>query len=398
MARMILPLLSLLLLMPAAAQAKIADHKIKIGVLQDFPAPYAGEAGNGGIVAAQLAAGDFAVHALRDDGEIIPGTASGATEKVLDQVRDWLDKEHVAAVLSPAGPLLDAEIARLVAQRHRTLLVAANDAGDSDRLCAPNVIVWGAGAMSRARAIGQAIAPRGIGGWFLLADQSPDGLAGQTALRAVVQAGGGRIAGEADNVVGGADLGKVMPQIAASNAQVVALAESDWDLMEILRSAMPAGLPHAATLVAPYAHIADIDDAGPAAANGLLVVAPYYWDTNDRTRDFARRWSDRMQGQHVTENAAAAYAATLSFLHAARAADDVDAGKVLAELRRAPINDSLFGTASIRSDGRVMYDLNVYRVKTPDAIQARWAYFSKIATIPAAQAFPPTACGNTPTN
>ena len=149
---------------------------------------------------------------------------------------------------------------------------------------------------------------------------------------------------------------------------------------------------------APYARIAEIDDAGPAATNGLIVVAPYYWDTDDRTRDFARRWSDRMPGQHVTNNAAEVYAATLSFLHAAQAADDVDAGKVLAELRHAPINDSLFGTASIRKDGRVMYHLNVYRVKTPDAIQRRWAYYSKIATIAAAQAFPPTPCGNIPTD
>jgi branched-chain amino acid transport system substrate-binding protein len=158
------------------------------------------------------------------------------------------------------------------------------------------------------------------------------------------------------------------------------------------------GLPHATTLVAPYARIADIDDAGPAAANGLMVVAPYYWDTDDRTRDFARRWSDRMPGRHVTENAAEVYAATLSFLHAAQAADDLDAGKVLAELRRAPLKDTLFGTATIRGDGRVVYDLNVYRVKTPDAIQTRWAYCSKVATIPAAQAFPPTACGSPPTD
>jgi branched-chain amino acid transport system substrate-binding protein len=397
MSRMILPLFSLLLLVPLVAQAKIPDDKIKIGVLQDLPAPDAADAGNGGVVAAQLAAGDFDVHALRDDAEIIPGTTRGTTDQVLNQVRDWLDKEHVAAVLSSAGPLVDAEIAKLVAQRHRTLLVTANGEAASGNFCSPNMIVWGAGAAPRALAIGQAIAPHAGNRWFLLADQSPHGLAGQTALQSVVQAGGGKIVGEADNVVGGADLGKVMPQIAAANAQVVALVESDWDLVEILRSAMLMGLPHATTLVAPYARIADIDDAGPAAANGLIVVAPYYWDTDDRTRDFAHRWSDRMSGWHATENAVEVYAATLSFLHAAQAADDVDAGKVLAELRRAPINDSLFGTASVRSDGRVAYDLNVYRVKTPDAIHTRWAYYSKVATIPAAQAFPPAACGSTPT-
>jgi branched-chain amino acid transport system substrate-binding protein len=105
-----------------------------------------------------------------------------------------------------------------------------------------------------------------------------------------------------------------------------------------------------------------------------------------------------MQGQHVTENAGGIYAAVLSFLNAAKAADDVDAAKALAEPRRAPIKDSLVGTASIRNDGRVVYDLNVYRVKRPDEIQARWAYYRKVATVPGAQAFPPTACGGTPTD
>ncbi len=397
MARTILPLLSLLLLLPPAAQAKIPDDAIKIGVLQDLPAPYAAGSGNGGIVAAQLAAGDFDVHALKDNAEILPGTAHD-TPTMLAQVRDWLDKEHVAAVLSSAGPMVNAEIAQMVTQRHRTLLVAASDEGNSGRLCSPDVIVWSAGAVPRARAISQAIAPHGGGQWFVLADQSPAGVTAETALQEAAAASGGKVVGESDNAVGGADLGKAMPKISAAKAQVVALAESDGDLVEILRSALLAGLPHATTLVAPYARIADIDDAGPAAANGLIVAAPFYWDTDDRTRDFARRWSDRMSGQHVTGHAAEVYAATLSFLNAAKAADDVDARKVLPELRHAPIKDTWFGTASIRGDGRVVYDLNVYRVKPPDQIQARWDYYSKVATIPGARAFAPSACSGSPTD
>jgi len=396
MMRVILPLLSLLVLAPLTAQAKIPHDKIKIGVLQDPSAADAAGPGSGGIVAAQLAAGDFEVHAFKDEAEILPGTIHGSTNQVLDKVRDWLDKEHVAAVLSSAGPGIDAEIAKMVAKRHRTLLVAADDEAAGGGSCWPNAIVWGAGAVPRARAIGQAIAPRGNGQWFLLSDQSPAGLAGQMALRAAAQAAGGKIVGEADNVVGGADPGKIVPKIAAANAQVVALAETGGDLKQILRSDLLTGLPYATTFVALDARIADIDDAGPAAANGLIVVAPYYWNSDDHTRDFARRWSDSMEGEHVTENAAEIYAATLSFLNAAKAANDVDAAKVLAELRRAPIRDTLFGTVTVRGDGRVLYNLNVYRVKTPDEIQARWAYYRKIATIRGAQAFPAKACGGTP--
>ena len=397
MPRTILPLLSLLLVLAAAAQAKIPDDKIKIGVLQDLPAPYAAESGSGGVVAAQLAAADFEVRAFKDDAEILPGTIHAAPEAIFDQVRDWLDKEHVAAVLSSAGPMVDAEIAKMVTQRHRTLLVAETDDGISGKLCSPDVVVWGAGVAARARAVSMAVAPHG-GQWFVLADQSPAGLAGQEALQAAAEATGGKVVDTADNVVGGADLGRVLPTIDAAKPQVVALAESDGDLVKILRNALLVGLPHDTILAGPYARIADIDQAGPAVANGLIVAAPFYWDTDGHTRDFARRWSDRMEGRHVTANAADVYAAALSFLNAVKAADDVDASKVLPVLRHAPIKDTLFGTATVRSDGRVLYDLNVYRVKVPDQVQAPWEYYTKVATIDGVQAFPPTSCGGKPTD
>jgi branched-chain amino acid transport system substrate-binding protein len=393
MACHVIPLLSLVvLLLPVAALAEIPQDKIKIGVLEDLPEPYAADAGNGGIVAAQLAAADFERKAFKEDAEILPGTTRGSPDKVLDRVRDLLDKEHVAAVLSSAGPLLDSQIAKMVAQRHRTLLIAGGDDDASETQCTPGVVVWSAGATARARALSLAVEPRGGSNWYILADESPLGVAVQAALQKAAEQDGGKIVGESDNVLGGANLSRVMPKIGAANPQVVALAEDDGDLEDVLRSALLAGLPHTASLVAPYARLTDIDQAGPATANGLIVAAPYYWDTDDRTRDFARRWGDRILAQHVTENAAEVYAATLSFLNAAKAADDVDSGKVLQELRRAPIKDTLVGTASIRADGRVVYDLTVYRVKTPDQIQARWAYYSKVTTIPGAQAFPRQAC------
>ena len=151
-------------------------------------------------------------------------------------------------------------------------------------------------------------------------------------------------------------------------------------------------LPFQATFTAPNARLADIDQAGPAMAQGLVVVAPFYWDANAETRRFAQRWDDRMPGAHVNSNAAEIYAATLSFLHAAKAVDDVDAGKVLAELRRAPIRSTLLGDVTVRSDGRVEHDVGVYRVKRPGEIQQRWAYYDQLAMIEGAAAIPLAAC------
>jgi branched-chain amino acid transport system substrate-binding protein len=136
-----------------------------------------------------------------------------------------------------------------------------------------------------------------------------------------------------------------------------------------------------------FGRITTVDDAGPVQAEGLVVVAPFYWDANDRTRRFARRWSDRMEGRHATGNAAAVYAATLCFLRAAKAADDVDADKVLPELKRAPLKDSLLGAVTIQSDGQAVFDFGVYRVKAPSRIQQRWAYYDRLAETPGRQVF-----------
>ena len=382
----------IMLLMPGAGWARIPKHTIKIGVLQDLPQPFAGETGNGAIVAAQMAASDFETRYLKAGAEILPGVASGSPDAVLDQVREWLDKENVAAVLSSAGALTDRRIARMVEQRHRTLLVAATDASLGKGFCSPGVVVWGAGSAARPRALVQALLPREGKRWFVLGGDSPAGIADQSALRDAVTSAGGQIVGEIDDLRGNGGLGKVEPKIAAAKPQVVVFTQGDGDLIDLLRANRTMSPPYHATFAALGARIADIDAAGPAAAEGTVVVAPFYWDSNDATRRFSRRWDQRMLGSHVSDNAAEVYAATASFLHAAKAVDDVDSRKVVAELRRGAIKDTLFGTVTVRQDGRVVHDLSVYRVKPAGEFRQRWAYYTRVATIHGSAAFPPQAC------
>ncbi len=380
------------LMLPAVSQGKLPEDKIKIGILQDVAPPATGETGNGAIAAAQMAASDFGTEFLKGDAEILPGTTDGSTQATRDQVRDWLDNQHVAAVLSSAGPLVDRQIARMVAQRHRTLLVASADADPDAALCSPDAIIWGTGPAARARALAQALAPRAVKRWLVLADRTPTSIAGQAALHDAVATTGGQIIDVINDVGSSVALAKAQPKIEAADPQIVVLTEGDGDLVEVIRAARTASLTDRATFAAPHARIADIDQAGVTMAAGLVVVAPFYWDTDAATRDFSRRWNQHMPGSPADDNAAEVYAATLSFLHAAKAVEDISADKVRVELGRAPIRGTLFGTVSVRTDGRVMHDLNVYRVKQPAAIQARWAYYTRLATVPAAAAFPPLSC------
>jgi branched-chain amino acid transport system substrate-binding protein len=383
-----------IMLLPALARAKIPEDKIKIGVLQDLQQPYADATGNGGIVAAQLAAADFEKEYLKGDAEILPDASQGGIDADLDQVRDWLDKEHVAAVLSSAGNALNQRIAKLVEARHRTLLVAEDVAGPAEKLCSPSVVVWSAGTAARVRAMVQVLASQNRRRWYLVVEQDPAGVASEAALQDAVAAVGGQIVGKTQRIVGNVDFSDTLAAIDKANPDAVLLGEGDGELVTTLRSLTLAQPRHPVSLAAPTASLVNIDQAGPAAADGLLVTAAFYWDADQQSRRFAQRWESRMHGQHVTQNAATVYAATLSFLHAAKAADDVDAGKVRAELRRAPIKNTLFGTATVRDDGQALYDLDVYRVKDPDQIQQRWAYYTAVAKVPAAQGFPSSPCSN----
>lgn len=383
---------ALLLVAPAASRARIPDDKIKIGILQDQPEPVATQTVNGGVVAAQLAASDFAKESLKDDGEILAGVTAGTRPAVLAQVRDWLDKEHVAAILSSADPLINQAIADMMERRHRTLLVTSGEADEENTLCSPNAVLWGDGPATRARALANALVSHGTKRWFVLTDRSPSGLAASAALDKAFGAEGGETAGTIDDVDGVTALGTAQAQISAANPQAVLLTQGDGSLVDLLRAIHAMPLPFQATIAAPNARLADIDQAGPAAAQGLVVVTPFYWDANAETRRFAQRWDGRMPGVHATSNAAEVYAATLSFLRAAKAVDDVDAVKVLGELRRAPIKGTLLGDVTIRSDGRVVHDVGVYRVKRPGEIQQRWAYYNQLAMVQGAAAFPPAAC------
>jgi branched-chain amino acid transport system substrate-binding protein len=365
-----------LLAMPVAAPARIADDTIRIGVL-----------GTDNVVAAQLAASDFERLHLRANAEVIAGDA----DLSMQAMRHWLDIEHVDAVLSLAGPVVDRQVAAAMAPLHRTLLAVETGGSPDEAACLPDTIVWGAGPVARARALVHALPADKS--WLVLSDQGPVGVAEQAAVQHAVTAAGGVFAGAITGVDRADDLGKVEQPIVAAKPDVVVLTQGDGNLVDVVRATGLAALPLPVTFAAPAASLADIDQIGPAAA-GLVVVSPFYWDANDRSRRFAARWDERAPWSHAGDAAALVYAATSSFLTAALAVNDTDADKVGAELRRAPIRDTLFGTVTVRADGRVLQDVTVYRVKPEAAIEGRWAYYDKVATVPADVAFPPAGCAS----
>ncbi|HXT78431.1 MAG TPA: ABC transporter substrate-binding protein, partial [Acetobacteraceae bacterium] len=167
------------------------------------------------------------------------------------------------------------------------------------------------------------------------------------------------------------------------------LADTGADLINAVKQATEFGLTKKQALAGLFTQIVDVDSMGLASAQGLLVTEAFYWDLNDATRAFSRRFAQRFNGRMPTANQAGVYSSVLAYLNAVKAVDTIEGEAVVAELRRAPIHDLLFGTVTIRKDGRAVHDMYTFRVKTPAESKGRWDDYHVVATIPGAQAFRP---------
>jgi branched-chain amino acid transport system substrate-binding protein len=202
------------------------------------------------------------------------------------------------------------------------------------------------------------------------------------------------VIGSVSHPLGVTDFGSYLLQAQASGAKVVALADTGADAINAIRQATEFGVVgENARLAALFLQITDIDALGLERANGLTLSEAFYWDLNDATRAFAKRFAERMDGRMPTEDQAGVYSETLAYLRAAKDADTIDGDKVVAAMKKAPIADPLFGRVVVRPDGRATHPMYVFRVKAPAASKGRWDVYDLVETIPADEAFRPMSEG-----
>jgi branched-chain amino acid transport system substrate-binding protein len=201
---------------------------------------------------------------------------------------------------------------------------------------------------------------------------------------------GGTVLGSVSHPLGATDFGSYLLQAQASGANVIALADTGADAINAIRQATDFQILGQETrLAALFLQITDIDALGLKAARGLILSEAFYWDLNDSTRAFSARFAERMGGKMPTEDQAAAYSATLAYLRAVKSAGTIEGDKVLAEMRKSPIDDPLFGRVVVRIDGRAMHAMYVFRVKAPEQSKSRYDVYDLVETIPPEAAFRP---------
>ena len=386
------------MLFGAAAQAEIPDRLIRIGVLNDGSGPFADQTGKGSLVAAQLALEDFAPEAGGLKVELVYGDHQNKPDVGAAIVRKWLDEQRVAAVTDVPNSAVALAVNTLTAEKNRVLLASSTATSDlTGKFCKPTTVQWDTDTWAQANGTARGVVENGGKSWFFITVDYALGTALERDTAAVVKALGGTVAGGVREPLGTTDFSSYLLAAQSSRAQIVGLATTGVDAINLVKQAAEFGLRQSGqTLAGLFLMITDVDSLGLAAAQGLILTDPFYWDLNEATRAFAKRFAARMEGRVPTGNHAGVYSSVLAYLRAAKAADTLDGAKVVEAMRRAPIADKLFGEVVIRPDGRAVHAMHVFRVKPPEQSKGRWDYWQEIATIPPDQAFRPMDQGGCP--
>lgn len=372
----------------AAAQAEAPP--IKIGVLTDETGPFVDSGGPGSTAAAEMAAKDFGGEVLGRKIEIVHANTLNKPDVAAAIARRWFDVEGVDAVTDlPVTPVAFA-VQAIAREKKRTIFITAGATTDiTSKYCAINSSHWADDTYSLATSIAKAEIDAGAKNWFFLTVDTAFGAALQKATADVVEARGGKILGSIKYPINAPDFSSELLQAQASGADRIALASVGADLNNQIKQGAEFGIGRDGkqAMVGFLVYIQSVHALGLKAAQNFNLTAGFYWDQSEASRAFAKRFFET-QHQMPSRNHAAIYAATTHYLQAIKTAGTNDAAAVGKAMRAAPID--YFGhPAKMRADGRVMYDMTLYRVKTPAESKGAWDYFARVRDIPAKEAFKP---------
>jgi branched-chain amino acid transport system substrate-binding protein len=384
-------LVSVLLVAQAAAQTPV-----KIGVLGDQSGPYAAAGGKGSVEAARLAAEDAGL-VLGKPVEIVSADFQLKVDVGVNIARQWYDEDNVDAIIDVPFSGLALAIADMTRTKKKLALFNAASSSDlTGPKCSPYVAQWTYDSYSLGRGPTSGLISRGDNSWFFLTNDTVFGAGLEKEATAAVQAAGGTVVGSVRTPTASPDFSSFLLQAQASHAKVIGIVEAGADLATAIKQGEEFGIrARGQRFAALMATIDAIDGIGLKVAQGITVAEAFYWDQNDETRAFAKRFYARMQ-RMPTQVQASAYSVVNHYLKAIKAAGTKDPDVVMAKMRELPINDFMSHEAKLRADGRVLRDLYLFEVKSPDESKGPWDYYKQIAVIPADKATRPLDQGGCP--
>jgi branched-chain amino acid transport system substrate-binding protein len=381
-----------------AAQAQISDGMVKIGVLSDMSSLYTDIAGKGSIVAAQMAAEDFGAAAKGIKVEIVSADHQNKPDVGSAIARQWYDVDKVDAIFDVPTSSIALAVSQITKDKGKAFIVSGAASSDlTGKACTPNTVHWTYDTWMLANGTGSALVKTGGDSWFFLTADYAFGHALERDTEAVVLKSGGKVLGKVRHPLNTADFSSYLLQAQASKAKVIGLANAGGDTTNSLKQAAEFGIVKGGqSLAGLLVFLSDVHALGLPTAQGLVVTNTFYWDLNDQTRAWAKRFAARNDGKYPTMVHAGVYAGALHYLKAIEALKSDDGTKVVARMKEMPTDDPLFGKGTIRADGRKIHPAYLVEVKTPAESKGPYDYYKIRATIPADQAFRPLADGECP--
>jgi branched-chain amino acid transport system substrate-binding protein len=375
----------------------LADDKIvKIGVLTDLSSLYADLGGPGSILAAQMAVEDSGLTSKGWTIDVISGDHQNKPDIGVGIARKWFDEDKVDVIADVPNSGVALAVAAVVKEKNGVYLNSGAASSDlTGRACTPNTVHWTYDTYTLANGTGKAVVKAGGDTWFFITADYAFGHALQRDTSAVVEANGGKILGSVNVPLNTPDFSSFVLQAQASGAKIIGLANAGGDTTNSIKQAHEYGIAGGGQkLAALLLFISDVNALGLVIAQGLQFTETFYWDMNDGTRAFSKRFVERMKNRaEPTMVQAGVYASLIHYFKALEAlgGNPHDGAKVVAKMKEMPTDDPLFGKGMIRIDGRTIHPAYLFQVKSPAESKYPWDYYKLIATIPAEEAFRPLA-------
>ncbi len=390
--------LSAAAMITSAAAADVSDGKVKIGVLTDMSSTYSDLAGAGAIAAAEMAIEDFGGKAAGAPIEIVSADHQNKADIAANKARQWGDTDEVDAFAELVTTSVALAVFEVAKQQNKIALVsgAASSPLTGDA-CIPTGIHYTYNTRALAVGTGSAVVKEGGDSWYFLTADYAFGESLQNDVAAVVEAEGGTVVGSIKHPFPASDFSSFVLQAQASGAKVIGLANAGADTVNAIKAANEFGLVSAGqSIAALLTFITDIHALGLETAQGIQLTTGFYWDLNDETREWSQRFNERT-GNMPTMVQAGVYSSVTHYLKAIDAAGTDDTDAVLAKMRELPVNDFFAKNGEVRSDGRMVHDMYLARVKSPSESTGPWDYYEILRTIPGEEAFGPLTDSTCPT-
>jgi branched-chain amino acid transport system substrate-binding protein len=363
------------------AQAQVSGDVIKIGIITDMAGVYGDIDGMGGVEAMRMAVADMGGTINGKKVEVLYAEHQNKADLAAAKAREWFDTQGLDMLIGGTNSATALAMAKVASEKKKPFLVvgAATSALTNDQ-CNPYTVHWAYDTVALAKGTGNAVVKQGGKSWFFLQADYAFGAALQADVSNVVKAAGGTVVGTVKHPLAASDFSSFLLQAQSSKAQILGMANAGGDTINTIKAANEFGVTKTMKLAGLLVFINDIHSLGLKTTQGMYLTDSWYWNQNAETRAWARRFFEKFKRMPSSVQAGD-YSAALNYLKAVKATNSDDADKVLAQMRKTPINDVFAKGGFIRADGRMVHDMYLMQVKSPDKSTEPWDYYNVVETM-----------------